>query len=159
MVGAVIRPPLIVFPQLSSTGWRAYLGDGAVRTIPVSTTIPVLGTSVRALGTGPNAVTRYAAVSFDQTSAYIVDEPAAAVRSITTGQAAGAGLRSGAVEWFEMVRFGGGRAYYVYSTNSIIENNEQSVTQTNQPIGAPGVSSYLGLAEDQRTIVAAGFLP
>ena len=130
-----------------------------MRTIPVSTTIPVLGTSVRALGTGPNAVTRYAAVSFDQTSAYIVDEPAAAVRSITTGQAAGAGLRSGAVEWFEMVRFGGGRAYYVYSTNSIIENNEQSVTQTNQPIGAPGVSSYLGLAEDQRTIVAAGFLP
>ncbi len=159
MVNALIRPPLIIFPQLSSSGWRAYLGDGAVRTIPVATGIPLLNYSVRTLGSGPNAVTRYAAVSFDQTSAYIIDETAGAVRSTTAGQAGGQGLRSGSVEWFEMARFGGGRAYYVYSTNAILENNEQSVTQTNLPIGAPGVASYLGLSEDQRTIVAAGFLP
>ncbi|MDP2269351.1 MAG: carboxypeptidase regulatory-like domain-containing protein [Archangium sp.] len=159
MVNTFIRPPLIIFPQLSSTGWRAYLGDGAVRTIPVATGIPVVNFSVRGLSSGPNALTRYAAVSFDQTSAYIIDETAGAVRYTTAGQAGGAGLRSGSVEWFDMVRFGGGRAYYVYSTNAILENNEQSVSQTNQPIGAPGVSSYLGLSEDQRTIVAAGFLP
>lgn len=160
MVSTLIRPPLILFPQLSTSGWRAYMGDGPVRTIPVSTAIPLLGFSVRSLSTGPNAVTRYAGISFDQTSAYILDEPTATVRTTTAGFAGVAqALRSGAVEWFDMQRVGGGRAYYVYSTNAILENNEQSVTQTTQPIGAPGVSSYLGLSEDQRTIVAAGFLP
>ena len=152
-----VNGPLLVVPQSSTSRWRAYVGDGVMRSIDVATTIPVSATAARPLGTGP--VTKYAAVSFDQVSAYILDEAAAAVRQTSVGYAGPLTTRSGSVEYTQLVRPGGGSAaFYVFNTGVLLEYSEGSSAITTQ-IGQIGVAAWLGLAEDQRTIVMGSFVP
>jgi hypothetical protein len=150
-------PPLIVFPQNTSSQWRAYVGDGPIRSIPVATNIGVVGTSARPLGTG--AVTKYAMVSYDTLSAFILDENMAAVRPTAVGYALAGGWRSGSVELAFIGRPGGPRAFFVFNTNAIIEYQEGNGVTITAGIGGIGVLAYLSLAEDSRTIQVGSFLP
>lgn len=157
--GATIAPPLIVFPQQSTSQWRAYLGDGAVRQLPVATNISVTGASVRPLSAGMSGLTRYAAVSFDLINSYVIDESAGgAVRTTASGSAGFSGLRSGATEYFEIQRAGGSLAFYVFNTNVLLEYSQPDVNIT-AAVGAPGVQAWVGLDEDRRTIHLGGFQP
>lgn len=153
-----IDPPLLVFPQQSTSQWRAYLGDGSVRQIPVATNIPAVGTSVRPLSGGPTGLTRYGAVSFDNVNSFIVDETTMSVRQTAAGFAGSNGYRSGATEYFDLQRPGGASAYYVFNTNVLLEYSQPDVTLT-AIVGAPGVQAWLGLDEDRRTISIGGFQP
>jgi hypothetical protein len=153
--GVVVRGPMLVFPQLSSLRWRAYIGDGPMRSIDVATTIPVASAAARQLG-GP--ITKYGAVSFDQVSSYILDEAANSVRTSSLGYAGSAG-RSGTVEFMTMFRPGAGTsAFFVFNTNVLLEYSEGSAVLTSS-VGQIGVLAYLGLAEDQRTVSLASFVP
>jgi hypothetical protein len=155
---AQIQPPLLVFPQSSTSQWRAYLGDGAIRQIPVATNIPVTGVSVRGLSGGATGVTRYAAVSFDTVNSFIVDETSMSVRTTSAGYAGLSGYRSGATEYFDLRRPGGSGAMYVFNTNVLLEYNQPDVSLASA-VGAPGVQAWLGIDEDGRTLSIGGFQP
>jgi len=150
------RPPLLHFPQSSTNQWRAYVGDGPVRMLPVATNIPATGFSVRGLGTGP--ITKYAAVSYDNVSAYILDENMAMVRQTSAGFAGASAARSGAVEYWDIVRPGGPRALYLFVTNTLVEYQDPAVMLTTS-VGAIGVQAFLGIHDDQRTITLGSFVP
>ncbi|MDP1825116.1 MAG: carboxypeptidase regulatory-like domain-containing protein [Archangium sp.] len=151
----IAQPPLLVVPQSTTSRWRAYLGDGPVRLVDVPTNLPVLSVAVRGLGTG--TITKYAGVTFDTVSSWIIDENMATVRQNYVGISSGAS-RSGAVEWMSIARPGGLAAIFVFNTGVLLEYQENNVTLS-APVGQPGVLGYLGLGEDQRTIYAAGFQP
>lgn len=151
----IARPPLLVVPQSTTSRWRAYIGDGPARLVDVPTNLPVLNTAVRGLGTG--MITKYAGVSFDTVSTWIIDENMATVRQNYVGAGLFAG-RSGAVEFMEPSRPGGGRSLFVFNTGVLLEYQENNVSLSTA-IGQPGVLAYLGIGDDQRTIYAAGFLP
>ena len=151
-----VVPPLIVFPQNTSSQWRAYIGDGPIRSIPVATNIALVSSAVRGLGTG--AVTKYAGVAYDTVSSFIIDENMASVRSTPVGFAQGGAWRSGSVEFAFMSRAGGLRAFYVFNTGVLIEFQDSTAT-INAGIGAIGVLSYLSLNEDSRTLQVGSFLP
>lgn len=150
------RPPLLVFPQSTTSRWRALIGDGPARAIDVATSQPVTGSAVRPLGTG--SITKYAAVSWENTSAYLIDENLVAVRQTIAGFAPNGGFasRSGMVEYAGLGRVGGPQALFVFSTGAVLEFNEAGVTISTS-IGALGVQTYLGLAEDQRTLHMGSF--
>ena len=155
-VSRLAVPPLIVFPQNTSSQWRAYIGDGPIRSIPVATNIALVSSAVRGLGTG--AVTKYAGVAYDTVSSFIIDENMASVRSTPVGFAQGGAWRSGSVEFAFMSRAGGLRAFYVFNTGVLIEFQDSTAT-INAGIGAIGVLSYLSLNEDSRTLQVGSFLP
>jgi hypothetical protein len=151
----VATPPLLVVPQSTTSRWRAYVGDGPVRLVDVPTNLPVLNVGVRGLGTG--MITKYAGVTFDTVSTWIIDENMATVRQSYVGVGGGAG-RSGAVEYMTVQRVGGTGVLYVFNTGALLEYQDYGATLS-APVGALGVLGYLGLGEDQRTIFAAGFQP
>ena len=153
----VASPPLLVVPQSTTSRWRGYVGDGPVRPIDVPTSSNVIGIAVRGLGTGP--ITRYAAVSFDNVSTWVMDETTnPSVKQSFLGAAASFASRSGAVEFMELSRPGGQRVIHVFNTGVLLEFNEGSVSPSTT-IGGLGVDALLGLLEDQRTIFLAGFQP
>ncbi len=152
-----VNGPLLHFPQSSTSQWRAYVGDGPVRVLPVATNIPATGTSARPLNTG--AITKYAAISYDTVNAYILDENTSTVRQTSAGYAGQRAFRSGATELWDISRIGAVRAYYVFSTNVLLEYQDPAVTSASTAIGAIGVSAYLGLSEDGRTIQLGSFVP
>ncbi len=159
-----VRPPMIIFPGSATSQWRAIIGDGPMRMIPVATNIPVTAISVRPLGTGMLGVTKYGAMSFDTANTFIVDETGPTVRQVAAGYAGGVAARSGATEYFDMQRSGGNpsaRALYLFNTNVLLEYNESNVTATNinLGIGNAGVLAHLGLGGDQQTIYVGGFQP
>lgn len=151
-----VRPPLIHFPQSSTSQWRASVGDGPVRMLPVATNVPLTGNSVRPLGTGP--ITKYAAISYDAVNSYILDENAGSVRPNSSGFAGGPATRSGGVEFWDLIRPGGQRAFFVFGTNVLIEYQDGATTPSTI-IGALGVTSFLGLGDDQRTISLGSMVP
>jgi hypothetical protein len=162
--GVVVSPPLLVVPKQSVSQWRAYLGDGAERSIPVATNLPVAFVSVRAMSGGsmPAGLTRYAGLSFDWTTSFLIDETTGMVRQTSYGFTGGPAYRSGANEYFDADRLSGGSVWYLFNTNTLIEHNEADVTFTpaaQYSIGAPGVGAWLGLDEDRRTIHVGGFQP
>lgn len=152
----VPAPPLLVVPQSTTSRWRAYVGDGPVRLVDVPTNLPVQSVAVRQLGTS-GMITKYASVSFDTVSSWIIDENMATVRQSYIG-VGGFGGRSGAVEFMDVRRVGFSQVLYVFNTGVLLEYEENSVTLSS-PVGAAGVLGYIGLGEDQRTIFAAGFQP
>jgi hypothetical protein len=147
-----------VFPQQSTSQWRAYLADSAVRQIPVATNIPITGVSVRPLSGGMTGVTRFGAVSFDFVNSWIVDDTATMARPMAAGFAGASAYRSGATEYFDAQRPGASSAFYVFNTNVLLEWNQPDVNMAST-VGAPGVQAWLGLDEDRRTIHIGGFLP
>lgn len=156
----LVRPPLLVFPQSSTSQWRAYVGNGAVRQLPVPTSTALVGVAVRGLGTGPTAVTKFAALTFGDTSSgfYVLDENMPALKQTFTGFAVGAAYRSGAIEYFFVNRIGAQAGFHVFNTSSLLECLEPAVAITTQ-IGAPGVQAWVGLGDDNRTIFVGSFQP
>ena len=153
----VAAPPLLLVPQGTTSRWRGYLGDGPVRLIDVPTSSPVTSYSVRPLGTGP--VTKYAAVSYDPVSLWLIDETnSPSVKQNFVGFAGGFAYRSGTVEFMIIDRTGGQRAMFNFNTGVLLEFNEGGGTLTTS-IGAVGVMAYVGLADDSRSIILAGFQP
>jgi hypothetical protein len=113
-------------------------------------------------GSTPAGLTRFAAVSFDWTTSFLIDEMAGAVRQTSYVYAGGTAFRSGGNEYFDADRLSGGSVWYMFNTNTLIEHNESDVSFTpsaNFSIGSPGVGAWLGLDEDRRTIHVGGFQP
>lgn len=153
--GVVEAPPLLVIPQASTSRWRAVLGNNMARTIDVATSIPVSSLGVRPLGTGPNAVTRYAGISFDQTLTYVVEEQMATVRVVPGGFVSGA-TRAGAVELAGWVHTGAAQQEFLFYNNNAIISAADDVTLYTT-VGTPPTLSALGLSPDMLTIYGGQF--
>ncbi len=149
----VLSPPLLVLPRAASAGWRVVLGDAPIRTLSVSGTESVVGTCVRPLGTG--AVSQYAAVSFDQLSAFIIDEKTPSLQKTQTGYAPDGqcATRSGAFEFTTLNRLGSLPLFHVFNTQSGVEFNEGSALSEPQPFGSLATLSYTALSADKQTIL------
>jgi hypothetical protein len=93
----VVVPPLVVWPKLSSAKWQAFIGDKATLTVNEPITTPPSSVGVRALAN--DGTTDYAAVSFDSTSTWVVDEKLGQVRALLGGYGYAA-ERSGTSDFF-----------------------------------------------------------
>ena len=152
------QPPLLVFPQSSTSRWRAYLGDGPMRSLDVATSIPVTTNSASARPLGTGAVTKYAGVSFDTLTTWVIDENTPSVKQIAAGSGASFAYRSGTVEFMGLTRPGGSTPLYVFNTGALLELSDGSTTVTTT-VGQIGVLAWLGRAEDDRTISIGTFTP
>lgn len=153
--GVVVRPPLIVWPQSSTSRWRAIIGDGAVHPIDVATTIPVAATGARPLGTG--TVTKYAAVSFDTVSTWLIDDNVQAPKQSFAGAAGNFAYRSGASEFAQLTRVGGSAVFYVFNTGALLEFVDGSTFSG--WVGQLNTLTPIGRGDDSRTIQIASFAP
>jgi hypothetical protein len=145
--------PLLVFPRAATSRWNVILGEGMPRQIDVATNSPLTGLSVRALGSGP--LTRYAAVSFDTATAYVVDEAAGMLRQTSAGVASsGLGFRSGTTEYAVLGRVGS-FVGYVFNTGATFELLEYG--SSTSPLGSWGLNAWVVLGDDARTIMMGGF--
>lgn len=157
-----ISGPLVVFPQATGTTWKFVLGDGAAKSLGVQTTLNVQGQAVRPLGTGPmpGSVTKFAAISFDNTQTIVIDENGAGtLRTTPFGYIlSGSALRSGAAEAVLLARSGGSPTFLVMNTMALLEPLDANVS-VGGAAGSYNLLVYLATTADRRTITAGSFGP
>lgn len=152
-----VRGPLVVYPRASTARWRAFVGDGASRELPVATSRSVSTLAARSFFGGAPAP-RYGSVSFDNTSSWIIDEQSMSVSQLFVGRGVGA-FRSGAVEVLFVSRPGTPVAYLVLGSNTLIEDSEGDVSTAGYLASTGQLLGAVGLAADQQTLMLGTFSP
>lgn len=150
-------PPLLLFPQQSTQKWRVVLGEGPQRTVDVATTEAPSAIGLRNFVAG-EPVTKYAGVSFDNVSQYVIDENQAMVRVRSEAVCAN-GYRSGTVEACIGLRPVGPPAFFIFQTNAVLEYAEAGLGSPALVGSGPTATGLVSLSVDRRSILFGSLAP
>lgn len=152
---SLLAPPLFVYPQQSTSKWRAFIGDKGTLTIDEAAATPVQNFAVRSFGGTAEPVTDYACVSYEATTSWIIDEKTGMVRRFLNGQCYSA-MRSGTTEFYLAQRQGYPTFAVFGSGEPLLEYSEPRMVLTTL-VGTSFERAVLALDEGRHTLWIGGF--